>query len=87
LAFARPGAKQKRPVLDLRLAPLGISLAHSEGLVAATGLYADHHVGFTKSDLLIPVVLDAFPHRAVESDRVITIARDIRPTPAFNDRY
>ena len=83
LTFARPDAEQRRHVLEMRLAPLGISHAHIEGLVAATG----HDVGFTYSDLtqrLIPaIVLDAYPNRPVEGDRAIAIARDIQPTPAF----
>jgi SpoVK/Ycf46/Vps4 family AAA+-type ATPase len=87
LNFARPDAEQRRHVLELRLAPLGISHAHIEGLVAATGGHAGHDVGFTFSDLtqrLIPaIVLDAYPHRPVGGDRAIAIARDMQPTPAF----
>jgi SpoVK/Ycf46/Vps4 family AAA+-type ATPase len=87
LTFARPDAEQRRHVLEMRLAPLNISHAHIEGLVAATGGHVGHDVGFTYSDLtqrLIPaIVLDAYPNRPVEGDRAIAIARDMQPTPAF----
>ena len=87
LTFARPSAEQRRHVLEMRLTPLGISHAHIEGLVAATGGHVGRDVGFTYSDLtqrLIPaIVLDAYPNRPVEGDRAIAIARDMQPTPAF----
>lgn len=89
LTFTRPSDAQRRHVLKERLEPLGLSKAHMDGLVAATGPSEGSDVGFTFSDLtqrLIPsIVLDAYPDRAVEGKRAVEIAQRIAPTPAFRD--
>lgn len=89
LIFTRPSDAQRRHVLQERLEPLGLSKAHMDGLVAATGPGNGSDVGFTFSDLtqrLIPsIVLDAYPDRAVEGKRAVEIAQHIVPTPAFRD--
>ena len=45
--------------------------------------------GFTFSDLtqrLLPaIVLDAYPHRRVDPDSALNIARDMAPTAPFQD--
>jgi hypothetical protein len=32
------------------------------------------------------IVLDAYPHRAIEPARAVAIAREMQPTPAFKDQ-
>lgn len=89
LSFARPNDDQRRHVLAHRLQPLGISQAHLEELVIATGARQASAVGYTFSDLtqrLIPaIVLDAYPSRPVDGARAVAIARQILPTPPFQD--
>ncbi|MGR4896950.1 AAA family ATPase [Stenotrophomonas sp. LARHCG68] len=90
LTFSRPGAPQRRYVLDNQLKALGFSSALIESLVDATGAKAGQALGFTYSDLtqrLIPsIVLDAYPDRAVEGRRALDIAHAMKPTPAFQDQ-
>jgi len=89
LTFERPNDVQRRAVLDGTLRALGLSAKHIEELVAATGqgkaLY-----GFTFSDLtqrLLPAfVLDAYPSHSVEAARALEIARQMQPTPPFEEQ-
>jgi AAA+ superfamily predicted ATPase len=86
LVFGRPDEEGRRRLLAPRLAELGFSDTDVDALVAATGA-RNGDPGFTYSDLtqrLIPaIVLDAYPHRAIEAARAISIAKEMRPTPAF----
>lgn len=88
LYFGRPGEEQRRLLLGPRLAELGFEPSDIEAIVEATGP-RDDGPGFTYSDLtqrLIPgIVLDAFPHRAVEPGRAAALAMEMRPTPAFKE--
>lgn len=90
LSFGRPNDEQRRHVLNLRLAPLGLDPKFIEALVQATGIQNEHEAGFTFSDLtqrLIPtIVLDAYPSNPVVGTRAIEIARVMKPTPPFHDR-
>lgn len=89
LSFARPDDAQRRHVLEQRLAPLGLSRAEIEALVAQTGPQRGDPAGYTFSDLtqrLIPsIVLDAYPDKAVTGPQALAVARGLRPTPAFRD--
>ncbi len=90
LTFERPNEDQRRVVLDAALAKIGFSSRQIDALVAATGAEATRGYGFTFSDLtqrLLPmIVLDAYPTNAVEPKRALEIARNMKPTPPFNEQ-
>jgi AAA+ superfamily predicted ATPase len=89
LTFERPNDAQRHAVLDTALHPLGLSARHIEELVAETGKGKGRY-GFTFSDLtqrLLPaIVLDAYPSRGVEAVRAMEIARQMQPTPPFEEK-
>lgn len=89
LTFERPNDAQRHAVLDGALHALGLSAKDIEDLVVATGKGKGHY-GFTFSDLtqrLIPaLVLDAYPSRGVEAARAVEIARQMKPTPPFEEK-
>jgi AAA+ superfamily predicted ATPase len=88
LIFGRPGDEARRRLLEPRLAQLGFAASDIDAMVAATGP-RDGQPGFTYSDLtqrLIPgIVLDAYPHRAIEPQRALAICNQMRATPAFKE--
>ncbi|MGY0343511.1 AAA family ATPase [Xylella fastidiosa] len=88
LTFERPNDAQRHAVLDGALHTLGLSAKHIEELVVATGKGSGHY-GFTFSDLtqrLLPaIVLDAYPSCCVEATRALEIARQMQPTPPFEE--
>jgi AAA+ superfamily predicted ATPase len=88
LLFGRPDDSGRRRLLEPRLTQLGFSPPDIDAIVSATGP-RDGRPGFTYSDLtqrLIPgIVLDAYPHRAIEPDRAVAIASEMQPTPAFKE--
>jgi AAA+ superfamily predicted ATPase len=88
LTFGRPNDEARRTLLAPRLVQLGFAPAEIDAIVAATGP-RDGASGFTYSDLtqrLIPsVVLDAYPHRAIEPRRALAIAEQMRATPPFKE--
>ena len=88
LTFGRPNDDARRTLLAPRLVQLGFAPADIDAIVAATGP-RDGATGFTYSDLtqrLIPsVVLDAYPHRAIEPRRALAIAEQMRATPPFKE--
>lgn len=88
LTFGRPNDDARRTLLAPRLVQLGFAPADIDAIVAATGP-RDGASGFTYSDLtqrLIPsVVLDAYPHRAIEPRRALAIAEQMRATPPFKE--
>lgn len=89
LAFERPNEAQRHAVLGGALHALGLSARHIEELVAETGKVKGHY-GFTFSDLtqrLLPaIVLDAYPSQGVEAARALEIARQMQPTPPFEEK-
>jgi SpoVK/Ycf46/Vps4 family AAA+-type ATPase len=90
LTFGRPNEEQRRFVLSERLSGVGLSPEQIDSLVDATGPHRDaRKFGFTFSDLtqrLLPgIVLDAYPSRAVNAVRALEIAREMTPTPPFQD--
>lgn len=89
LTFERPNDAQRHAVLDGALQALGLSAKYIEDLVVATGNGKGHY-GFTFSDLtqrLLPaLVLDAYPSRGVEAARALEIARQMKPTPPFEEK-
>jgi AAA+ superfamily predicted ATPase len=88
LAFERPSATQRHAVLDGALHALGLSAKQIKELVAATGNEKGQY-GFTFSDLtqrLLPaIVLDAYPSHGVDPARALEIARQMQPTPPFEE--
>lgn len=89
LVFERPNDVQRHAVLASALYALGLSTKQVDDLVAATGKGMGHY-GFTFSDLtqrLLPaIVLDAYPSRRVEAPRALEIAKQMQPTPPFEER-
>ena len=89
LTFARPDDEQRLAVLATPLQMVGLAPPQIEAIVAATGQRANGQYGFTFSDLtqrLLPaIVLDAYPHRRVDPDSALNIARDMAPTAPFQD--
>ena len=90
LMFDRPGDAQRRAVLAGAFEHLGFSKSQIDGLVAATGPQKSGQYGFTFSDLtqrLVPaIVLDAYPSQPVDPARALEIAREMHPTPPFEDK-
>ena len=88
LIFGRPHDDARRRLLEPRLTQLGFELSDIAAIVAATGP-REGQPGFTYSDLtqrLIPgIVLDAYPHRAIEPRRALRIATEMRATPPFKE--
>lgn len=89
LSFERPSNVQRHAVLDGALRALGLSVKEIDELVAATGKGKGRH-GFTFSDLtqrLLPaIVLDAYPTRSVDRARALEIAKQMQPTPPFEEQ-
>lgn len=88
--FGRPNDDQRRQVLVNAFAGFDLDSETIEKLVLATGERGDGEPGFTYSDLtqrLVPtVILAAYPDAGITSDLLLTVAEDMRPTPAFNDQ-
>jgi SpoVK/Ycf46/Vps4 family AAA+-type ATPase len=89
LTFWRPDEAQRLAVLAAPLQQLGFSRAQIAAVVAATGEQKGRPYGFTFSDLtqrLIPgLVLDSYPAGPVSPARAVEIAREMVPTPPFQD--
>lgn len=85
--FQRPSEVQRCNVLSLGLAGVGFSQQQISALAKATGPRHPYEYGLTYSDLtnrLLPdILLDAFPHRAIEFSRALEIASSLVPTPPF----
>lgn len=89
LTFERPNDVQRHAVLDGALRALGLNATHINELVASTGK-GKWQYGFTFSDLtqrLLPaIVLDAYPSRSVDATRALEIAKQMQPTPPFEEK-
>ena len=89
LTFSRPTNDQRRDVLERWLGDVGFKKADIDALVTATGPQAGRAYGFTFSDLaqrLLPtIILDAYPAGPIKAAQAIALARDIEPTPPFNN--
>lgn len=87
--FKRPDEKSRYTVLLGALKELGFSENDIEKLVELTGPRNDLAYGFTFSDIvqrLIPsIVIDAYPHKAVDAKRAMQIAEKIIPTSPFKE--
>jgi SpoVK/Ycf46/Vps4 family AAA+-type ATPase len=89
LTFERPNEAQRRNALAGPLGQLGFSASQLGSLVSATGPQKGRDYGFTFSDLtqrLIPsIILDAYPDKPVDPTRALEIARNLIPTPPFQE--
>lgn len=89
LIFERPNEEQRRHVLKRTLQALGLSVEQIDAVVTETGPENSRNYGFTYSDLtqrLLPaIVLDAYPNSKVNPQRILQIAKDIVPTPPFQE--
>jgi AAA+ superfamily predicted ATPase len=90
LTFNRPNDAQRRAVLDSTFKGLGFSGSQIDELVAITGSTKSQEYGFTFSDLtqrLLPaIILDAYPSQPVVAARALEIARNMKPTPPFEEK-
>ncbi|MEN8820755.1 MAG: AAA family ATPase [Abyssibacter sp.] len=89
LTFHRPDAAQRRAVIGRSLEDFGLKHDEIEAIVEAAGQRDGLNYGFTFSDLtqrLLPsIILDAFPSGPVCGHRALEIAREMQPTPPFQD--
>lgn len=89
LIFQRPNEAQRNAALAGVLVKAGFSASQIDLLVDATGAQNGRKYGFTFSDLtqrLLPtIVLDAYPNRAIDPGRALEIARNMAPTPPFQE--
>ena len=89
LTFTRPDKKQRFAVIEPILKQLGFSSPQIKDIVNSTGTIDQKEYGFTFSDIrqrLLPsIILDAYPDNPVNPDRALEIARNMRPTPPFQD--
>jgi len=87
--FTRPNPDQRRVVLRNAFPEYVCSDADLSRVVELTGGRNGTGVGFSFSDItqrLVPsVVLEAFPDRSVTSDLIVSVASQIKPTPAFSE--
>lgn len=90
LTFQRPNETQRRSVLLPLFKELNFSNSTIDEICSVTGGNEDISYGFSFSDLLqrlLPtIVLDAYPKSKVDEKRAIEIAREMNPTPPFQDR-
>ena len=89
LTFNRPNETQRHAVLAPPLKQLGFSKAQINAIVTATGAQNGRPFSFTFSDLvqrLLPaIVLDGYPDQSVNPERGIIIAKNMGPTPPFQE--
>ena len=89
LTFERPNEAERREVLSAPLKQLGFSKPQIETVVTTTGAFNGRSYGFTFSDLvqrLLPaIVIDVYPNQSVSPDRAIMIAKNMVPTPPFQE--
>lgn len=89
LYFKRPSEKERFEVLHEPLIELGINENQIQEITKLTGKMNGVDYGYTFSDLtqrLIPaIVLDAYPDKKVQHNRIIEIVSNIKPTPPFNE--
>jgi len=89
LSFKRPNQVQRYAVLASPLKDLGFSEEEISSIVGITGNQNDREFGYTFSDLvqrLLPaIVLDAYPDQPINPSRAIEIAKQIIPTPPFQE--
>lgn len=89
LRFERPNEFERKQVLDLPLQELGLSGEQIQQVVHSTGAQNGRGYGFTFSDLtqryLPAVILAAYPDRKVDPESALKVAREMLPTPPFED--
>lgn len=87
--FGRPSEESRSSVLTEPLQELGFESTDISEIVKLTGPTEQREYGFTFSDLvqrLIPaLVLDAYPDKAIQPERAISITKTINPTPPFKE--
>ena len=89
LHFTRPNKSQRLEVLSTPLKELGFTQTQINTIVMTTGTTKDQTYGFTYSDLiqrLLPaLVLDAYPEKSINPKRAVEIAKQMEPTPPFQE--
>lgn len=89
LQFGRPNDLQRRIVLSNAFDGFSFTTKDIDALVTATGENNGQRHSFAFSDLtqrLLPaIVLDAYPSKSVNPARAIEIAKNMVPTPPFQE--
>jgi SpoVK/Ycf46/Vps4 family AAA+-type ATPase len=87
-SFIRPSDEQRKHIFENALGDTGITKDQIKGLIQATGPIHFEY-GYTYSDLLqkfLPnILIEFFPDKAIDFERVIQIAKETVPTPPFKD--
>jgi AAA+ superfamily predicted ATPase len=85
--FDRPNDAQRAFMLQTALSDVGITEDQIQALARTIGPNGESSYGFTYSDIaqrLLPeILLDAFPERQIAFERVLEIAKTLKPTPPF----
>lgn len=85
--FVRPNEVQRNHILKSTFEDTGVTDEVLQKLVDATGPSRAVGYGYTYSDImqrLLPAILiEFFPDKAIDFDRVISLAKEILPTPPF----
>jgi AAA+ superfamily predicted ATPase len=87
--FRRPNDEERRQILNLDCAGLGLHSSVIDEIVKLTGPQGQHKLGYTFSDIrtrLLPEALaQAYPSRKInQSDLIDAIAR-VAPSPAVDN--
>lgn len=87
--FKRPDKQGRYHVLKTPLSEVGFTASDIDKLVHLTGPQEGREYGFTFSDIvqrLIPaLVLDAYPHNAIDPKRATEITKSVIPTAPFKE--
>lgn len=87
--FIRPNETQRLQIFEIALKDCKPTAKQLQALVEATGPDQNHSYGYTYSDIMqrfLPnIVMHFFPNQVIDFDVVVDMAKDIVPTPPFND--
>lgn len=91
IIFERPDENKRAALLQPALTEVGFSPDQIDTVTNMTGATNGRDYGFTFSDLtqklFHAIVMEAYPDKAIDFARVISIIEKIKPTPPFkNDR-
>jgi AAA+ superfamily predicted ATPase len=87
--FRRPNDDERREILNMDCARLGLSAAVLEELVEMTGPRGPHKFGYTFSDIrtrLLPEALSqAYPARKISRDDLLEAVQKTQPSPSIHN--
>ncbi len=87
--FERPNAEKRAAILKPALEELGFDAQQITKTVEATGKTEERNYGYTFSDithrLFHAITMSAYPDKSINFDDVLKAARQIKPSPPFNN--